>query len=329
MVCKICFNQNRNKVYLSREMVFGFRDEFEYFECPQCGCLQIKEYPKNLAKYYPENYYSYHQVRIKKNNKIVNWARKKRALFGLSGKSLAGKLIAKIKLLPNYYQTLRKCNLNLHSKILEIGCGSGTLLKQIQREGFKDLIGVDAYLPSDKVENTEGFKLINTDLDEFCLTHDNTFDLVMMHHSLEHMHDHHEIFKMLFRLIKTEGFLWVTMPIIGYAWRHYGVNWCGLDAPRHLIIHSKKSFNSLCQDTYFSIVEITYNSTDYQFIASEQYAMDIPLLDKRSYIVNQRNSVFTKEQIEYFKEKAIELNKKLDGDSASFLLKKSVYKYSI
>ena len=24
-------------------MMFGFRDEFEYFECAQCGCSQIKD----------------------------------------------------------------------------------------------------------------------------------------------------------------------------------------------------------------------------------------------------------------------------------------------
>ena len=37
-------------------MMFGLREEFEFFECGNCGCVQIAEVPANLAKYYPEEY---------------------------------------------------------------------------------------------------------------------------------------------------------------------------------------------------------------------------------------------------------------------------------
>jgi hypothetical protein len=40
-------------------MQLGLREEFEYFECSKCGCLQIEEVPLDLSKYYPDNYYSY------------------------------------------------------------------------------------------------------------------------------------------------------------------------------------------------------------------------------------------------------------------------------
>lgn len=51
MICKICGNSENNKAFQIREMMFGFRDEFTYFECSKCGCLQIGEIPKNMELY--------------------------------------------------------------------------------------------------------------------------------------------------------------------------------------------------------------------------------------------------------------------------------------
>src|SRR5690349_13426984 len=57
-ICKICGHVNEVSWYTAKEMMFGFRDEFNYFQCPKCECLQISEFPDNISKYYPENYYS-------------------------------------------------------------------------------------------------------------------------------------------------------------------------------------------------------------------------------------------------------------------------------
>jgi hypothetical protein len=59
MKCAICGNETNNKPFILKEMMFGFRDEFEYFQCSACFCLQIKNIPGSLEKYYPKNYYSF------------------------------------------------------------------------------------------------------------------------------------------------------------------------------------------------------------------------------------------------------------------------------
>jgi hypothetical protein len=58
LACRICGNIKDNKEYIIKEMHFGFGEEFTYFQCKKCGCLQIKNIPDNLSKYYPSNYYS-------------------------------------------------------------------------------------------------------------------------------------------------------------------------------------------------------------------------------------------------------------------------------
>src|SRR4249920_2455956 len=57
--CAVCGNGEANQTYTVREMQWGMRDEFEYFECSKCGCLQIVDFPSDISKYYPTNYYSY------------------------------------------------------------------------------------------------------------------------------------------------------------------------------------------------------------------------------------------------------------------------------
>lgn len=59
-VCRICGNTEGNQSFFPKEMMFGWREAFEYLECARCGCLQIAEVPENLARYYPsDGYYSY------------------------------------------------------------------------------------------------------------------------------------------------------------------------------------------------------------------------------------------------------------------------------
>lgn len=55
--CRICGEKGMNKVYKVREMMYGTREEFPYFVCDSCNCMQIMEIPEDLGEYY-NNYYS-------------------------------------------------------------------------------------------------------------------------------------------------------------------------------------------------------------------------------------------------------------------------------
>ena len=57
--CRICNNLAGNEIFTAREMMFGTSDEFDYFECARCGCLQIGTIPPDLSPYYPPEYYSF------------------------------------------------------------------------------------------------------------------------------------------------------------------------------------------------------------------------------------------------------------------------------
>lgn len=56
MKCPICENEENNLTFIIKEMQIGLREEFEYIECSNCGCLFIKEIPKDIDKYYDTDY---------------------------------------------------------------------------------------------------------------------------------------------------------------------------------------------------------------------------------------------------------------------------------
>lgn len=59
-----------------------------------------------------------------------------------------------------------------------------------------------------------------------------------------------------------------------------------------------------------------------QFWASEQYQKNIYLESEESYLRNPKKSIFTKDDINNFCQRAVELNEQEQGDSASFYLKR-------
>jgi hypothetical protein len=78
----------------------------------------------------------------------------------------------------------------------------------------------------------------------------------------------------------------------------------------------------LAGDAGFRLADVVWDSNEFQFWASEQYARDIPLRSERSYGVNPANSVFSNADIQRFRWRASELNASGQGDSACFYLLK-------
>jgi SAM-dependent methyltransferase len=162
-------------------------------------------------------------------------------------------------------------------------------------------------------------RILKKRLDEL----DGKFDVVMFNHVFEHLPDPKITLLTCHRLLSTGGHCFLRIPTVSsYAWKHYGMNWVQLDAPRHLFLHSKESIDVLASETGFRIEKVTYDSTAFQFWGSEQYARDIPLNSPASYSVDRAGSMFTPSAIRGYEKKARELNVQQEGDQAAFVLRK-------
>jgi len=314
MICKICGNIEGNKVFKIREMMFGFRDEFTYFECSKCGCLQIAEIPSNMEKYYPSNYYSFQ--RGHSDNFIKKILKRKRDEYAIFKRDLLGKIVYK-KYPDILLNMIGKTKVNYNSRILDVGCGSGNLLYSLNEIGFKDLVGIDPFI-NEKI-NEKSIKILKKTIHE--ISDIEKFDLIIFNHSFEHIPDQLETLLKVCKILSNNGICLIRMPIkTEYIWDRYGINWVQIDAPRHFFIHTLKSFKLLTENSGLIIQEIIFDSTEFQFWGSEQYKRGIPLNSENSYSVNPEKSIFTAKQIKEFKKMAKELNKNKQGDQAAFYL---------
>jgi ubiquinone/menaquinone biosynthesis C-methylase UbiE len=310
LICKVCSNIDGNEVFIATEKMYGLGHEFEYFKCNKCKCLQIVKIPADISTYYSgESYYSYKEIDESKSQK--------RSLF-IKNKLLLPRFLQKIVSLfiynenYNFIDMFKDAKIKYSSKILDVGCGSGFLLYSLSACGFRNLKGVDPFIPS-SIDYENGVSIEKKSLGEV----DDTYDLVMLHHSFEHMSNPTETLKEIYRVLKPKSYALIRVPISSsYAYQEYGVNWVQLDAPRHFYLHTLESMQILAKATGFEIVNTIFDSSDFQFTGSEKYK-------KGFSSKSQEQLSFSKEEIQDFRRKARELNIKQQGDQACFLFLKT------
>ena len=316
--CISCGNSSHYQLHTVKEMMYGLREEFTYFECLDCGCLQIVDIPASLDKYYPDNYYSF-QVTDKSNpaNKIKSFCGREQKRYSLFRQGILGRLI-NIKYSYLEGELLRKLGIRKDWKILDIGCGAGLWLRSLSELGFISLYGADPFI--DTSINEDSVKIQKGTVHE--LGNSQKYNLIRSNHSFEHMLDQYEALIKIRELLALDGFCTIAMPVkTETIWNRYGTNWVQIDAPRHLFIHTIASFTNLARRAGFEVTDVVFNSTAFQLWGSEQYLRDIPLKSERSYSISPENSIFSRRMIRQYHNETEQLNHEQQGDQAIFVLR--------
>ena len=316
--CRVCGNAKDNQSHFPKEMMFGWREEFEYLECARCGCLQIADIPANLAKYYPsDGYYSYRVPKKKRNPQWMLKLRHQRTRHFLGEFSLVGAVIGALSRRPEHFDWFRGNHVRLDSRILDVGCGAGGLLLKLRREGFRSLLGADPFIQAD-IDYGNGVRILKRGVEEL----EGQYDFIMLHHSFEHMPDSAAALRALAAKVAPGGTLLLRIPVSdGWARKHYGLNWIAWDAPRHLYLHTVKSMELLAAGTGMEISTIAYDSSGQQISSSELYIRGVPYVEHGKYRPGNSTNAFSQQEWDGFQQQAAELNRKRDGDTACFYLR--------
>lgn len=134
---------------------------------------------------------------------------------------------------------------NLHrpskgGRLLDIGCGQGTFLSEMSRAGW-NVQGVEPDTSAAAVARAHGVPVVDKPLERAQLT-PASFDAVTMNHVIEHFHDPNEALRIAYRLLQPGGLLWIATPNLdsrGHAL--FGLDWIGLEPPRHLVVFTRTS----------------------------------------------------------------------------------------
>ena len=295
-------------------MMFGTREEFDYVECAACGCLQIGTPPADLRRFYPPAYYAFAADNGRAS--LRDALAVTRVAHVLGRRSLLGRLLVAWRGYPAEVAAIARIDVPRDAAILDVGCGDGVLLRRLAAVGFSRLHGVDPFVPA-TARSPDGVTVFKARLEAF----DGRYDVVMLHHSLEHMEDPLAAMSAIRRLLSSGGTAIVRTPVAdSTAWRLYGADWVQLDAPRHLFVHSRQSVSNLAERAGLEVSSVVYDSTAFQFWGSELYRSGVPLYADRpgGRLPGRRMS---RSQMRRYEREARELNERQLGDQACFYLR--------
>ncbi len=268
--------------------MFGTRELFAYIRCQTCDTLQIASIPEDLGQYYPPDYYSFSPLTSKPTlrQRLRGWLKPDPMPQWLSG-------------------------VNKRSAILDIGSGGGVLLHQMHYWGFRTLVGYDPFLDDAKIL-PNGIELTNIEPND-------SFDLVMMHHALEHVPDPAASLRKARLFTRPGGRIVIRIPVRqGHVWRTYGKDWAHLDPPRHLYLWTVDGFISFATKNGLKVSDWGFDGTLFSLIYSDLYAQDIAMNGNGSDAPQ-----LTPERIAALNRQAILLNETGEGDCAWFVLEPS------
>lgn len=315
--CIICSNEQNNTTHAIQELQLGLKEVFHYQLCSNCGTMQLLDVPQDLGKYYPnEDYYSFNlKLEIKEKPDTLRKIKTDYLLFGKQ--PILGGLLSIGYKMNELYDWVKYTKAQYNDAILDVGTGNGSLLAKLFNIGFTNLTGIDPFINESK--DYGSIKILKQDIYEV----EKQYDVIMMHHSLEHMFEPLKALQQVYKITKPGGRALVRVPIMGnYGWKTYGKFWCGVDAPRHIFIPSENGLKQLVTEAGFTIEKFYYDSFDYVIWASEQYKKGMALHDPKSHLINEKESMFTKEQLKAFRKKMIGENARGNGDMAAIYLYK-------
>lgn len=305
--------------------MFGLGDEFIYFECAACGCLQLEDPPADLRRYYPPDYYSFAEPKPlsePRGSGWRRWAERQRTEAQLFGGGL-WRLLARFRPRRDL-DFLSDAGLrNRDAHILDVGCGNGLLLRKLACLGFRRLLGIDPFLERDRLA-AEDVRLLACSIEELPALVDEPFDLIMFHHALEHMPDQQSALRTAARLLRPGGTCLIRIPIASCAaWHAYGADWVELDAPRHFFLHTPRSLEQLANHCDLSVAHVVQECISMPYWGSELYRRGLTLFDPLTGSMRSPATVFSAAEMRHFESRAARAIRQGQGGPAAFTLRKT------
>ncbi len=313
--CRICGASGEFPVWRAREMLHGMGDEFDYFECPACGCVQIAEIPADLSRFYPGDYFSFRSQRGLAGNAVRRFIDPRRVRRAFGRPDALGAIAEAVSRPFDYVRWVKDAGLGPDARVLDIGCGAGKTLINMALGGFPSPTGVDPFV-GETLRYACGVTIHKAELADFARAHAGGFDFIMLHHSLEHMIDPLATLACVEALLAPGGRVLVAIPVAdSWAWRHYRQHWFALDPPRHIHLLTTPALEILARKAGLKILRRRQDGNLSQFTGSERYRKGIAMSAGP-----RAKQMFSRGQLKAWTARAGELNAREEADLVTFTL---------
>ena len=219
--------------------VYDRLNRYSISRCVKCGLSQTDPQPDAifLSKLYADSYsYEIHELVRAEKRRRARGLLKVLGVFNFTNKS-----------------------------VLEIGCGSGVLLREIKARGAK-VRGCEIDKISSEIANSViGEQVVaNVDATDFLKNIDQFYDLIVISHVLEHLRNPVQVVKTLRNSMTVDGVLLVVVPNLDSApktfLRKYWEYW---QVPVHLTHFNTDSLIYLIENCGFQIETVATRNADF------------------------------------------------------------------
>lgn len=250
--CILCDSKNIVRLFDSYNThgrhVIDEKERFPVYRCQDCKIIflgNISVDQEYYRKYYKLGYYDGQEKPLENGllARVMNWVSK----YSVGRKS---KMI------------LKDSSSSSRISILDLGCGSGVFLSQLDNKKFKKS-GLEINKEGQEISSNKGIKVYTDEISKVDFGQEK-FDAVTMWHVLEHIKDPNTLFSEIAKVLNEKGKLIIQTPntdCLGF--KLGGENWFHLDSPRHLILYNPKAIAVLAKKNGFRVTKIINEFYDY------------------------------------------------------------------
>jgi SAM-dependent methyltransferase len=279
--CQLCNSGVVQGEFQVPESMFKTGWEYTYLCCANCGSLRRRDFVSQ-DDLYPTDYYSMahdprNEIGSGMRRLVGIWLAKSTfSYFAIFVRVI--KIFSPIKQLRTLSRMLLSVNaarrLGSVEKILDVGTGSGYLPYLLSLSKRKTL-GIDPYTNIEWIDGScEVRHATLSDIEE-------NFDLIMFHHSLEHMAEPEIYLKSAIRLLNRNGIVIIRVPKKdSSAWKQFETNWFQLDAPRHEFIPTTDGMKILLDRCGLKIINQYDDSSSVQIWLSDYVQRGMSQMDE-------------------------------------------------
>lgn len=254
--CPLCAGARRTLLHDDLEdfVHHAVPGRFTMWSCTACGCGYLD--PRPTRETIGEAYANY-QTHVAPEDQFARpaslfgrWRRAARngyvnARYGYRAQPASRLGAAALALAPKQRLAIDRWLMRFarveNGRLLDVGCGGGGFLKQMQQLGWS-VQGVDFDEQAVATARSLGLDVRLGGIEAA----EGAFDAIALNHVIEHVHDPLALLRDCARSLKTNGRLWVATPNLrSFGHARYGRFWRGLEAPRHLQLFTAASLRAL------------------------------------------------------------------------------------
>lgn len=219
---------------------------WSFWDCNNCGALFLNPRPteSSISEAY-KSYYTHDKSPLNKKKsfkeRLINECFSHWLGVNISPRIHVPKLLAgalkplKKRLVEGFGLTALATGPK--GRLMDVGCGSGEQLHLARMLGW-DVEGIEMDPQAVRAARSRGLK-VKEGTYEALLDMKGQFDGMICSHVLEHVYRPLELLDLINQALRPGGLLIISAPNAkSKARAYFGVNWRGLEAPRHLAIPS-------------------------------------------------------------------------------------------